>query len=57
MWVDYVEWDEEYHFSMGLTYDDLEAIINKGSLEDGHEDILMAALRTAWNRTGNNANP
>ena len=57
MWADFVEWDEEYHFSMGLTYDDLEAIINKGSLEDGHEDILMAALRTAWNRTGNNANP
>lgn len=55
MWVDYIELDEEYHFSMGLTYDDLEEIINKGSLEDGHEDILMAALRTAWNRTGNNA--
>ena len=55
MWVDFVEWDEEYHFSMGLTYEEIEAIINKGSLEDGHADILMAELRKAWNRTGNNA--
>lgn len=50
MWIDFVEWDEEAHFSMGLTVDDLEEIINKGSLEDGHKDIIMAALRKAWER-------
>lgn len=50
MWIDFVEmgWDEdgqEGHFSFGMTMADAQEIVNKGSLEDCHKDIIVAAAK------------
>jgi hypothetical protein len=50
MWIDFVEldWDsngQEGHFSFGMTMADAQEIVNKGSLEDCHKDIIVAAAK------------
>jgi hypothetical protein len=50
MWIDFVElaWEEngqEGHFSFGMTIDDAQEIVNKGSLEDRHAEIIVAAAK------------
>jgi hypothetical protein len=50
MWLDFVEmsWDndgQEGHFSFGMTMADAQEIVNKGSLEDRHAEIIVAAAK------------
>ena len=50
MWIDFVELYTDYngtegHFSFGMTMADAQEIVNKGSLEDRHAEIIVASAK------------
>jgi len=49
--IDFVEqMGEELHFSMSISYEEAEAILSKGSIEDRHAEALFDALKYAFSR-------